>query len=138
MVRIKSNNGFSLVETIIAVSVFSVGVLGVLTMFYSGIKLMKSSQSFTVADQLAKEKIEEIVSLDYDDVLVGTFIESSLAHPFESYRRQSYIVYVNPLSGLQESLTDTGIKKIEVTVKWKSVFNWTDRNTKITTLIFKK
>lgn len=138
MVYLHKKKGFSLIETIIAVSVLCVGILGVLTMFYSGIKLMKSSQSFTVADQLAKEKIEEIISSGYDSVSIGTSVENSVAYPFASFKRQTYAVYVDPSQNMQNSSTDTGIKKIEITVIWKSVFNWADKNVKITTLISKK
>lgn len=138
MFYFSKKKGFTLVEIIIAISVFSIGILGAMSMFSYGVKAMKYSQSAISASQLIKEKVEDTISVNYDDVSTGTFIEDPLSVPFSGFRRQTEITYVDPSSALQEVSTDNGVKKIEVTVFWKSMFGLTENSIKRTTLLSKK
>ncbi len=134
----KKIRGFTLVEIMVAISVLCVGIFGVVSMFYLSSKMVKSSKAATIAVQLAKEKTEETISLDYGSILRGTFSENPLASPFDVFRRQTIITYADPALGMVETNDDRGMKKIEVTVFWKSFFGAYDENVKITTLFGKR
>ncbi len=136
--QISQIEGFTLIELIIAIFILSVGISAVLIMFPLGIQTVKSSEMVTTAAQLGQEKIEEISSKQYEEISIGTTTEASLPSPFNTYKREVKTNYVDPILNLQETSTDEGIKKIEVTVFWKSPLGITEKNIKITTLISKR
>lgn len=130
-------NGFTLIESLVAIFVLSVGILAILTMFPLGMKIINSSKTTAVGIQLGQEKIEEIISLSYEAISVGENIENEMPSPFNFYRRETRITYIDPSSGLQEIDNDKGAKKVEVTVYWQPLI----ANRKIielTTIISKK
>lgn len=57
-----SSSGFSLVETMIALSVLSVGMLGAAAVFTQGMQKMASSPGDLIATQKAAEAIESVYS----------------------------------------------------------------------------
>jgi prepilin-type N-terminal cleavage/methylation domain-containing protein len=134
----KSGRGFTLIELMIAIFILSVGILAVFLMFPLGIQIMKSSEMATIGTQLSQEKVEEVISCSYEIISVGLTTESPLPPPFDAYRRETRVSCVDPLLGLQEVATDQGIKKIEVTVFWKSPLGITEKSIKIETLISKR
>lgn len=112
-------NGFTLIESLVAIFVLSVGILAILTMFPLGIKIINSSKTTAVGIQLGQEKIEEIISLSYEAISVEENIENELPPPFNFYRRETRITYVDLSSDLQEIDNDKGTKKVKVTVYWQ-------------------
>ena len=65
--RIKAQSGFTLVEVMIAISILTVGLLGVATMQMSAIRGNGFSNDTTTALALAEEKMEQLLSLSYTD-----------------------------------------------------------------------
>jgi prepilin-type N-terminal cleavage/methylation domain-containing protein len=61
----KSQSGFSILELLIALSILTVGLLGVASMQVSGIRGNYFSANTTTALTLAEEKMEELLALDY-------------------------------------------------------------------------
>ncbi len=109
-----------MIESTVAIFVLSIGILAILTMFPLGIKVIGSSKTNAVGIQLVQEKIEEIISLSYENISVGESVENQLPPPFSSYSRETRITYIDPALNLQETDDDKGAKKIEVTVYWNS------------------
>ena len=65
---IKENqNGFTLIEVLIAMTVFAIGILGVAAMQLGAIKGNSYSSHLTEATTLAQDKMEELMMLDYND-----------------------------------------------------------------------
>ena len=65
---IKDNrNGFTLIEIMIAMVVLAIGILGVAKMQLSAIKGNSYASGLTEASTLAQNKMEELMSLAYDD-----------------------------------------------------------------------
>lgn len=60
-------NGFSLVEVLIATVVFVVGVMAVSVLIIQGMRLQVSSRDVTMANALAREKVEQLRNLDPAD-----------------------------------------------------------------------
>jgi len=136
--------GITLIEIIIAVSILAIGIIGVLQAFPSGLHLAKSSQMTTVASQLAQAKMEETLSKSYQGVSVGTITENygDIAN-FTAYQRVLTIncVRVSDLSVIScdyDLVNDPyPMKKIEVTVSWRSPFV-AEKNFSLMSLIAKK
>jgi prepilin-type N-terminal cleavage/methylation domain-containing protein len=62
----KSQRGFTILELLIAISILTVGLLGVASMQVSGIRGNYFSANTTIGLTLAEEKMEELLALDYD------------------------------------------------------------------------
>lgn len=59
--------GFTLVEAMVALMVFTVGALGLLTMTYSSHQGVTTAEDVTNATALARSKLDELVRLAYND-----------------------------------------------------------------------
>ena len=137
----KFKKGFTLIEVLVAIFVLTVGIVAVLQAFPLGTYIQKSSQMTTVAIQLSQAKLEELVSKSYDDSLlsVGTTTESyGTVSGFSSYKRTTRINYYDPNNPSQIPVADLGIKKIEITVFWKSPLGVAEKEAKIATLFSQK
>jgi type IV pilus assembly protein PilV len=62
-----NQQGFTLIEILIAITIFSIGILAVATMQVSSIKGNSSANGLSEAVTLAQDKMEELMSLDYGD-----------------------------------------------------------------------
>jgi len=62
----KSQRGFTILELLIAISILTVGLLGVASMQVSGIRGNYFSANTTIGLTLAEEKMEELLALDYN------------------------------------------------------------------------
>ena len=69
---IKNNKGFSLIEVLIAVSIFSIGILAVATMQIAAINGNKVAGKNTKAVTWSGDRADRILSLPYTDVLTYT------------------------------------------------------------------
>ncbi|MFQ5588910.1 MAG: prepilin-type N-terminal cleavage/methylation domain-containing protein [Nitrospiria bacterium] len=60
---IKNQQGFSLIETIVATSVLSAGLLGLIGMFGAGYSALNGGESRTLASKLARDQMEKLRSI---------------------------------------------------------------------------
>lgn len=139
MSKSKTNaSGFTLLETIIAITVISIGLFSIIKIFPLVLKISKSSEQTTVAVNLAQSKLEELFSLGYESIVVGTVetkhrLASDSANPFYYYQRQTVVEYVD--NNLSHSASDTGIKKITSSVFWRSPLSLTEKNVDLILLV---
>jgi len=118
---IKSGAGFTLIELLITIFILTVGIVATIHMFPMGSWIGKSAQMATVAGQLAGEKIEEEISKSYEEISLGETIENyGTISGFPSYKRMTEITCHDPNGGISPNCPETGIKKIKVTVFWRS------------------
>jgi len=135
----KSKTAFTLIEVLISVFILAIGVSAVLGIFPFGLQIQKNSQLTTAAIQLAQQKIEQIISQSYEEVLVGVFEEDYGFNPhFNNLRRVTQVSYFNPNQPDIPASSDLGIKKIEVMVFWKPPFLLSEKEIKLATLIAKR
>ncbi|SDP19233.1 prepilin-type N-terminal cleavage/methylation domain-containing protein [Desulforhopalus singaporensis] len=68
--NIKEQDGFTLIEVVVALGVLAFGILGMIVMQYSGTKGNMTADTITTAAMLASDQIEQIFRLDYDDAII--------------------------------------------------------------------
>ena len=78
METLSQEKGFSLIEVLIAMTIFTAGLLAVASMQFTSVKGNFSAQSVTEAVTLGQAKAEELYTLPYahGDLTVGTHIQS--------------------------------------------------------------
>ena len=113
--------GFTLIEIVIAISIFSIGVMAVLNLFPKGLRLSQESKELSVATNLAQEKIEEYLAKNYDEIPTGIIeaksrVDNDPNSQFYAYQRMVESAFID--SDLNDSISDTDFKKIVVTIYW--------------------
>ena len=66
--KLPGNRGFTLIETLIAIAIFSIGILAVGSMQISAINNNASARMRTEATIYASELVEDMMSEDYSDL----------------------------------------------------------------------
>ena len=107
-----NNSGFTLIETVIALLVLTIGLLGMASLAISVMQGNKSSNQISTATALAQDKMEELRGLGYKDLpgSDSTVTENSVSG-FPKYKR----VVVTDVDWPAQFM-----KKVTVTVYWDS------------------
>lgn len=69
--QIINKEGFTLIEIMIAMTIFSIGILGVAAMQIHAIGGNASSSGLTVASTVAQDRIENLLTLNYTNPLIN-------------------------------------------------------------------
>jgi len=122
-----TDRGFTLIEVLIAIAIFSVGILAVAKMQYWNVRNNTTGNMTTQATMLARQQMEALKSQDIEDLTMGTTPDPSNpidedGNPGGIYRRQW--VVTNPIGG--------GSRQIQVTVSW--VRNGQNRSVVLTSI----
>lgn len=133
-----NNNGISLIEAVVSIAIILVVVIAMAQIFPLALKINNHAGQETIATNLAQAKIEEIFSLDYANINVGTIeakhrLSSDNLNPFYNYQRQTVVNYVD--INMANSNSDTGLKKITTTVYWSSPIFKVEKNVQLILLI---
>ena len=109
-----NNNGFTLIEVLVAMVILSVGLLGTAALITGIIKGNKLSNRISTATTCAQDKMEEIRGVGYSGMPASdtTTTESynSITN-YSLYKRVTFTDVVNPAAGM---------KTVTVTVYWDS------------------
>ena len=109
-----NNNGFTLIEVLVAMVILSVGLLGTAALITGIINGNKVSNRISTATTCAQEKMEEIRGVGYSGMPASdtTTTESynSITN-YSLYKRVTFTDVVNPAAGM---------KTVTVTVYWDS------------------
>ena len=100
----KSEQGFTLLEVLIVIVVFSVGLLALSAMQFSAATGNSGAYKLTEATHIASSQLEALLSADYSDPLLSTG-----AHPITTNNGYSLSYTVT------EPVTDK-VKKISLTI----------------------
>jgi type IV pilus assembly protein PilV len=103
----KEQNGFTLLEVIIALVIFSIGLLAVASMQMSAIKGNHFSGTLTEATNWAADQMETLLSLPYTDVDLA-------AGDHTAPQEDIYTIAWNVL----DDATTNNTKTITITVAW--------------------
>lgn len=113
---IKSDSGFSLIEILIALSIFAIGILAVATLQVSANLASRNSADITQASSLASSQLEEIMHLP--------FLHSAL-DPASNPHSKSSGKYLIEWRVTNTDLDSDGVfesKTIDLAVSWKRLF----------------
>ena len=135
----QSKKAFTLIELLIAIFILAVGIVALLQAFPLGTHIQKSAQMTSTALQLGQAKMEEIISQSYIEIPSGVNEEAygSIIN-FSPYKRKTEISYFNPNNPEVSPVQDLGIKKIEITVFWRSPLGISEKEVKIANLITRR
>lgn len=136
--KVKSQESFTIIESMIAVSIIVIAFTAITQLFPFALKIESSSEMKTKAIGISQAKIEDFAGRSYSEIKCGSNnppceIEESQLPEDPSFKRVTRITFVDPQNNFLESSSDTGIKKIEVTVYWKSNFSQGEDSYKLTT-----
>ena len=117
----KKKNGFTIIETTVAIGILAVGLLAVVQVFPFGTKMTRISRHITVANNIAQGIMDEELDQAYEDMPVGTSAREKVSpnpnDPFYIYEKEITVEYIN--GDLDYSTTDLGMKKIIVKIYWQ-------------------
>lgn len=105
----KSQNGFTLIEVLMAIIVLSIGFLALASMTITAIKGNAVASKQTIATTLAQEKIEEIKDRPYGEVITATEDYDSVPN-FSWARREMIVIDNDP---------EPNMKRVDVIVSTK-------------------
>lgn len=136
--RLKSQNGFSVLENILSTVILGVGLMGgMLSMQNATINTMSADMS-SLATNLANEKVEMILADNqfkgFDTILDENYDTEILSGNFAGFTRQVSIIEVDS-DDLETPTANSGLKRVDVIVSWggSSV-----HNIKVSTLLAHK
>jgi prepilin-type N-terminal cleavage/methylation domain-containing protein len=105
MIRNRRSGGYSLVEMVAALTIFGVGVLGMLELFTTCLRSTSASLGHTHAVYLAQGLLEEVM------VEGGLYATSDSGDFGNEYPRHSWTYEI-------EDTDQTGLMQVRVTVTW--------------------
>lgn len=137
----KHQNGLSLIEIMVAFTILTIAYIGLVQSFPFGLSINKAAESATIASYLAQDKIEELHSMGYDNIITGAIeikhrLSDDPVNYLYNFQRQTEVNCVD--GDLLDSVVDTGIKKISTTVHYTSAISKTETSYNITTLISRR
>jgi type IV pilus assembly protein PilV len=108
MGKLKKEEGFTLIEVLIGLTIFAVGLLGVAAMQTSAIKVNSTAGKLTNLSTWGMDKIEELSALPYSDPLLD-----SAGNPHQEvsgdYTISWTVIDDNPATSIKNiSITVTG------------------------------
>ncbi len=130
--------GLSLLEIMVSFSILVIAFMALMQSFPITLSINKTSENATKAAYLAQAKLEELNSLGYNSVAVGTIetkhrLSNDTSNYLYYFQRQTVVNYVD--GNLQNSGSDTGLKKISVTIYYTNVLSRIEKVYTTVTLI---
>jgi len=110
IIRLGNNKGFTLLEILVASTVFSIGLLGMATLTTGIIKGNKFSKNMTTATTLAQDQMEDIIRAGYTGAS-GKMENYGNITEFSQYKRVTVV---------DDNKPATDMKTVIVTVYWDS------------------
>ncbi len=131
--RLHGEDGFTLVEALVALSLLSIAIILTITPVLAGFDVLSEAKLATIASNLAQARVEELRSLDYEDIGFPLGVPEGILVASETVTAQSidfivttdvkYFGSINPGEDVVpqggdgvEGLPDMGIDYKEVTV----------------------
>ena len=101
--RLGNRAGFTLVEMMIALLVFGIGIVALARAIPSGMQTREKARRMSVATFLAKEQIESLRSASFEDAALAAGDHNDPDNPIRSHFRREWIVEDNtPIDGMKK------------------------------------
>ena len=111
--------GLTLVEVLIAVTILSLALLAYLNAAVASRAALDKGNFYTIAAQIAGDKITECQNLGYANLVDGT---TTYTISGQGMRQGRMTVVIGPLDG---NALNTRIKQVDVTVSWAAASSQT-------------
>lgn len=159
--RCRADAGFTLIEVLIAMTILSIGILGIAGLAGTAVKTSGYSQAVTQATNLAQDRIEALLSVDFlnihttDNTAARTDLRRTCVQTDATVSRPvytctptnatidvgtmpftwSYTVTLIDLdnNGTANHIAD-GLKRVDVTISWTDVLWHTTKSLTFVTL----
>ena len=110
---LRDQQGFTLLEVLIAIVILSLGLLGLSAMTISTIRGLAFSEDMTTATNLAQEKMEALKGAGYTGVSDGISIEDyDTIAGFNQFKRQVQIIADQPLANTKTAIVSVSWKRL--------------------------
>lgn len=127
-----------MIEIMVAISVLTIGVLGVAAFFANSAKLTRIASNESAATNFAQGYIDDEIAKDYASIPVNitntSRVDSDSSSPYYNFYRTITANYIDV--GLNSSETDIGLKRIVVMVNYTE--NGQNKNVTLQTIVTKK
>lgn len=67
----REQDGFTLIETMVAMVIFTIGILALFGMQTAAIKENLAANNITTGATLASDRVEQLIALNYDDTEIS-------------------------------------------------------------------
>ncbi len=105
----RSAKGFTLIETMIALAVMAIGVLGLAGMLADSLAYMNGSQADFIAEQKAQQAVEAIFTAKYSSSITWAQVaNNSVGNPLGLFFSTPQPILQPGPDGLVNSINDTG------------------------------
>ena len=122
----KRQNGFTLIEIMVAIVILSIGLLGMASLTVGIIKGNKLSGDLTTATTLAQDKMQDIRRIrgtNYSNVVAEMKAECS--SPYDEYKREVLVTDDSPATNMKTVIVKAywgGASKEDHNVELKTIF----------------
>ena len=120
----QNNEGFTLIEAVIAIAVLSIGILALNTMQSTTIRGNAQAQAITEASNAARGRIEQFLLQDFDD----PELDDGVAHTNVGISPITSIDWIvtdwitdgidNDIDGRIDEFDERGVKSVQLTVQY--------------------
>lgn len=139
--KIFNQVGSTLLEATLALSLLSIGLTGGLFLMQNATRASVNSDFSVAASEYANEKLEMIIAdkalnVGYDAIVDGYYTEEtdlSFGDTEDFFTRTVTITQVD--TDFNESASDQGLKKVDVTVTWEPVGSGAANKLTVSTLL---
>ena len=120
MASLYNQRGFTLIEVMIAVAVFSIGIVALYSMQINAIRGNSHASTITEISNIAREQIERLISEDFGNVITKT--DTTTTAPIDSYDLTvtdwSSDGVDNDGDGDTDEFDERGVKNVKLEVKY--------------------
>ncbi|GEM_PF-1656272 len=112
------NSGFTLIEVMVAIMLLAFALAGILPFFMGGLSQASSVRYKSIANNIARERLEEIRRLDYREITTDATEGTTLGERFGTTATQRDIPFQISYQVSEPAYKEGTLKEVTVTVSW--------------------